>query len=183
MQESQPELVIGHFEDLGSTPNRPIEWTHITVNDVPGAATSATATTVQQHRVSGDTPNSVTSEVRSTEPHENYLSNEVAFSCLGAAGREPQYFGPSFAVYFLGVISSILRLPRRGKAGSQYSNTSYLGARRVTACYQGFPNAAMSAKLSGVYFTNIHPQYPSFQFRIWCTSTAKAIESEVPTQA
>lgn len=156
---------------------------NLTVNDVPGAATSATATTVQPHRVAEDTPNSVTSDVRSTEPHENYLSNQIAFLCLGAAGREPQYFGPSFAVYLLGVISSIVRLPRRGKAGSQYRNTSYSGARRVTACYQRFPNAAMSTKLSGVYINNIHPQYPSFLFRIWCTSTAKAIESGVPTQA
>ncbi|EEA19007.1 conserved hypothetical protein [Talaromyces marneffei ATCC 18224] len=109
---------------------------------------------------SGDTPNSDLSDVRSTEPHESdLLSNEVALLCLGAAGREPQYFGPSSAVHFSRIVGSTLRLPRRGGTGSHYSNASDSATRR-TARYLGFPDTATMAKLSEAYFSNIHPQYP-----------------------
>lgn len=164
LQEARPEVAIDHFGDLGHSqhPKQADRLdSNLTANVARGAATSATTTTVQPHRVSGNTPISVISDVRSTEPHENdLLSNEVALLCLGAAGREPQYFGPSSAVHFSRIVSSTLRLPRRGGTGSHYSNTSDSGTCRVTARYQGFPNAAMMAKLSEAYFSNIHPQYP-----------------------
>lgn len=166
LQDSRPEVAIDHFGDIGRSQHpkqadRGVLDSTVTANVAPGAATSATAAIGQPQRVSGDTPNSVISDVRSTEPHESdLLSNEVALLCLGAAGREPQYFGPSSAVHFSRIVSSTLRLPRRGGTGSHYSNTSDSATRRITARYQGFPDAAMMAKLSEAYFSNIHPQYP-----------------------
>jgi hypothetical protein len=170
LQESRPEVAIDHFAGLDRSRQRKqteegVLDSNGAANVAPGAATTATATatatTSQLQQISGGTPNSDISDVRSTEPHESdLLSNEVALLCLGAAGREPQYFGPSSAVHFSRIVSSTLRLPRRGGTGSHYSNTSDSATRRITARYQGFPDTAMMAKLSEAYFSNIHPQYP-----------------------
>jgi hypothetical protein len=167
LQEARPEVAIDHFAGLGrpQLPKQADGAVSGAANVAPGAATTATATTSQPHRVSGGTPNSDIDDVRSTEPHESdILSNEVALLCLGAAGREPQYFGPSSAVHFSRIVSSTLRLPRRGGSGgatsSHYSNASDSATRHATARYQGFPDTGMMAKLSEAYFSNIHPQYP-----------------------
>lgn len=165
LQESRPEVAIDHFAGLGLSQqarqaNRGALDSTGAANVAPGAANTATATTSQLQQASGDTPNSDLSDVRSTEPHESdLLSNEVALLCLGAAGREPQYFGPSSAVHFSRIVGSTLRLPRRGGTGSHYSNASDSATRR-TARYLGFPDTATMAKLSEAYFSNIHPQYP-----------------------
>ncbi|KUL84535.1 hypothetical protein ZTR_08742 [Talaromyces verruculosus] len=162
LQESRPEVAVDHFAGLGlSQQPKQADGSSGAANIAPGVSTTPTATNNRQQQIAGDTPNSDISDMRSTEPHESdLLSNEVALLCLGAAGREPQYFGPSSAVHFSRIVSSTLRLPRRGGTGSHYSNASDSATRRITARYQGFPDAATMAKLSEAYFSNIHPQYP-----------------------
>lgn len=148
LQETRPEVAIDHFAGL---PRQPQQADGAVLDSV-GAENAAPGTSITGHpqqpiHGSDDADES------------DLLSNEVALLCLGAAGREPQYFGPSSAVHFSRIVSSTLRLPRRGGAGgttsSHYSNTSH-----VTGRYQEFPGPGVIAKLSKAYFSNIHPQYP-----------------------
>jgi hypothetical protein len=155
LQEARPEVAIDHFAGLAHAHGD--GGALDSANAAPGAATG------QPLQAPGGTPNNDIDDVRSTDPDESdLLSNEVALLCLGAAGREPQYFGPSSAVHFSRIVGSTLRLPRRGDGGgatsSHYSNASGSATRRAT--YQEFPNPGMMAKLSEAYFSNIHPQYP-----------------------
>lgn len=103
-------------------------------------------------------------------PGADVLSDEVALLCLGAAGREPQYFGPSSALSFSRIAGSVMGLPRgnratssqpsnlNGQSGSQkqYRPDSGFGHRLV----QEFPSPEKMAQLSQAYFGNIHLQYP-----------------------
>lgn len=89
------------------------------------------------------------------------LSNEVALLCLGAAGREPQYFGPSSAVPFSRIVSTTIGLPRReGGTGSQPSVVGETEGRASAALAMEFPSPEKMARLSEAYFSSIHPQYP-----------------------
>lgn len=170
LQEVRPEVAIDHFAGLTRSQQADAGVLHpVGTSNVP-SSTTVSATTGKPQQVTGSTPNSNnhnnTDDVRSTDADESdVLSNEVALLCLSAAGREPQYFGPSSAVHFSRIISSTLRLPRRGGGGgatsSHYSNASDSVPRDTTTTrYREFPDASMMAKLSEAYFSNIHPQYP-----------------------
>lgn len=94
-------------------------------------------------------------------PDGDMLSNEVALLCLGAAGREPQYFGPSSAVHFSRVVSSAIGLSRKGEMhGSERGSVSEVWDRGRPAVSVDFPSPSKLTKLSEAYFQNIHPQYP-----------------------
>lgn len=90
------------------------------------------------------------------------LSADVALLCLGAAGREPHYFGPSSAVSFSRIVSATLNLPKKN-GSSQHSVTSGPGgasqSSRPTAPII-FPTPTLGSALSQAYFENLHPQYP-----------------------
>ncbi|OKL56596.1 hypothetical protein UA08_08175 [Talaromyces atroroseus] len=162
LQGVRPEVAVDHFAGIDrSQQSQQADGGVLDSAGAPGA--TANATTGPQQQASGNTPNNDLDDVRSTDADEgDLLSNEVALLCLSAAGREPQYFGPSSAVHFSRIVSSTLRLPRRGAgaASSHYSNTSGSATRHATARYQEFPDPGMMAKLSEAYFNNIHPQYP-----------------------
>lgn len=101
---------------------------------------------------------------------EDILSDEVALLCLGAAGREPQYFGPSSALSFSRIASSVMGLARRGGTTSSRPSgvNGQSGARQrpqsdaslKTRLAKAFPSPDKMALLSQAYFENIHVQYP-----------------------
>lgn len=103
-------------------------------------------------------------------PGADTLSDEVALLCLGAAGREPQYFGPSSALSFSRIASSVMGLPRHNRATSSQPSHSngQSGTRKQTRTdsesetrlLKAFPSIEKMALLSQAYFENIHPQYP-----------------------
>lgn len=98
----------------------------------------------------------------------NVLSNEVALLCLGAAGREPQYFGPSSAVPFARIVSSTLGLRRQdGKPSLQQNNTKDVRRSRQASQAIDFPSPSRMSTLSEAYFSNIHPQYPFLHKPTW----------------
>lgn len=95
------------------------------------------------------------------------LSSEVALLCLSAAGREPQYFGPSSAVSFSRIAGTAMGLPHHGSPGTsaQLSNLGDVtprtsSSRRAAATPRGLPGRETLAALSHAYFSSIHPQYP-----------------------
>lgn len=94
----------------------------------------------------------------SDDPGLNVLSNEVALLCLGAAGREPQYFGPSSAVPFARIVSSTLGLRhRQSRREAQQRNTMTAQEDKWSSQILDFPSQVRSTTLSEAYFSNIHP--------------------------
>jgi len=95
-----------------------------------------------------------------TPEHFDELSTEVALLCLSAAGREPHYFGPSSAVSFSKIVSTIMGLPRR--QGTSVASESPRATRQPfrDSSPRRFPSRGLARSLSQAYFTNIHPQYP-----------------------
>lgn len=135
LQNSRPEVALDHLDAIS-----------------PHAANI-------QH---GDrSPGNGVPSVDGGAPDGDMLSNEVALLCLGAAGREPQYFGPSSAVHFSRVVSSAIGLSRKGEMhGSERGSVSEVWDRGRPAMSVDFPSLSKMAKLSEAYFQNIHPQYP-----------------------
>lgn len=126
---------------------------------------------LQSQELVGGQPVEARSDARSTEPEApaaDVLSNEVALLCLSAAGREPQYFGPSSALSFSRIASSVMGLPRHGTNGSVRGQAGEVRdelrtisrTRSKTRLMSEFPSASKVALLSQAYFKNIQPQYP-----------------------
>jgi hypothetical protein len=102
-------------------------------------------------------------------PAAEALSNEVALLCLSAAGREPQYFGPSSALSFSMIASSVMGLPRQAAIRTSDRDTgggvrgdlrTMSRTRSKTRLMSEFPSASKVAQLSQAYFKSTHPQYP-----------------------
>lgn len=55
--------------------------------------------------------NEGSSPAAESTPNLDLLSSEVALLCLSAAGRDPQFFGPSSAVPFSRIASAIIGSP------------------------------------------------------------------------
>ncbi|KAH8649989.1 fungal-specific transcription factor domain-containing protein [Xylariales sp. PMI_506] len=162
LQELRPEVANDHF---GSLPTQQAEASLGSAVPAPAQLSTQQQQPPQQGLVGLGGTSTPNDDVRSTDADDtaaDLLSNEVALLCLSAAGREPQYFGPSSSVHFSRIVSSTLRLPRRGEGGasSQYSNVSETRAQRAAQLIQEFPSPSRMAKLSEAYFNNIHPQYP-----------------------
>ncbi|KAJ5273491.1 hypothetical protein N7478_008616 [Penicillium angulare] len=98
-------------------------------------------------------------------PNLDLLSNEVALLCLSAAGREPQFFGPSSAVFFSRIASASIDLPlkqsdwndspRLGDNNEYHNRSQWSPIPPVE-----LPSSTKAAMLSEAYFKSIHPQYP-----------------------
>ncbi|CAG8907070.1 unnamed protein product [Penicillium egyptiacum] len=90
------------------------------------------------------------------------LSSEVALLCLSAAGREPQFFGPSSAVFFSRIASASIDLPLHRSSWSTRpqvrDDIEYPGQSSMTSVE--LPSPAKAAMLTQAYFKSIHPQYP-----------------------
>lgn len=89
------------------------------------------------------------------------LASEVALLALGAAGREPQYFGPSSALSFARVAGAAFSLQKKhddtqlsGDVDDASFQTQQM-KRRLD-----LPSTHDARKLSGAFFKNIYPQYP-----------------------
>lgn len=125
----------------------------------------------------GATPASVPamgSGIQSNDSHEarsvnasdrgmDALSSDVALLCVSAAGREPQYFGPSSAVSFSRIAGTTMGLPHYSDGnGSQHSShgDATSSSRRTATTPKGLPNHERLTVLSHAYFSSIHPQYP-----------------------
>ncbi|KAH8896716.1 hypothetical protein GQ53DRAFT_838243 [Thozetella sp. PMI_491] len=94
-------------------------------------------------------------------PGTDVLSSEVALLCVSAAGREPQYFGPSSALSFSRIASSVMGPAQRGRVGSSQPSSHGEGAPNLRAVRaMEFPSPSRMAQLSQAYFSSIHPQYP-----------------------
>ncbi|KAJ5612563.1 hypothetical protein N7510_005757 [Penicillium lagena] len=111
---------------------------------------------------SADDTNSVAAE---STPNLDLLSNEVALLCLSAAGREPQFFGPSSAVFFSRIASASIDLPlkRSGWKDPPHigDNSEYHTRSRWSPMPPvELPSPMKAAILSQAYFKSIHPQYP-----------------------
>ena len=94
------------------------------------------------------------------DPGASVLSNEVALLCLSAAGREPQYFGPSSALSFSQIASTVMGLPRSRNAGSSQYNNEGQQQPAHSARSVEYPSPSKVELLSQAYFGNIHTQYP-----------------------
>lgn len=98
-------------------------------------------------------------------PNLDLLSNEVAMLCLNAAGREPQFFGSSSAVFFSRIASASIDLPlkRSNWSNQPHTEESPENPSRETWSPRPpveLPSPPKAAKLSQAYFKSIHPQYP-----------------------
>lgn len=89
------------------------------------------------------------------------LASEVALLALGAAGREPQYFGPSSALSFARVAGAAFSLQKRHE-DSQLSGETDAGSFQPQQMKRrlDLPLPHEARNLSGAFFNNIHPQYP-----------------------
>lgn len=155
LQEVRPEVALDHFEGTGA-------------GGFPGSSHRTSSCQLQHPGPEGSSPG------EADGGGLDVLSNEVALLCLSAAGREPQYFGPSSAVPFSRIVSTAIGLPggHRGKAVLGMTR-EYEDDTRPSLPAIEFPSRAKISELSEAYFKNIHPQYP-FLHR----PTFRALESE-----
>lgn len=115
-----------------------------------------------QRGASADDASSVAVE---STPNLDLLSNEVALLCLSAAGREPQFFGPSSAVFFSRIASASIDLPLKQ---SDWNDSPRIrdNLERHTRPFWSpmppveLPSPTKAAILSEAYFKSVHPQYP-----------------------
>lgn len=97
------------------------------------------------------------------------LPSEVALLCINAAGREPQYFGPSSAVSFSRIVGVTMGLSKKGGSSIQSVDTAMGLGKNLKANAQ-FPTPTRAKELSNAYFDNIAPQYPFLHrptFAVW----------------
>ncbi|KAM0820228.1 putative Zn(2)-C6 fungal-type domain-containing protein [Seiridium cardinale] len=112
------------------------------------------------------------------DPGLNVLSNEVALLCLSAAGREPQYFGPSSAVPFARIVSNTLGLRRHdSKPGFHENSDKEAQGGMGTSQIMEFPSPSRMRTLSDAYFRNIHPQYPFLHGPTWRSMERECLEA------
>lgn len=148
LKDTRPDVAIDHLE------TRPAEANDL-VHRSPGDASSA------------NLPPDV------VPPGADMLSSEVALLCLSATGREPQYFGPSSALSFSRIASTVMGLPKhagrgdstvRSQAGPEEprspSQAETPRTRSKSRLVAEFPSASRLKRLSQAYFQNIHSQYP-----------------------
>jgi len=98
-------------------------------------------------------------------PNLDLLSSEVALLCLSAAGRDPQFFGPSSAVSFSRIASAIIGLPLKRPGSSGLRQAGDEGDHSGRSRWSGMPPSelptpAKAAMLSQAYFKSVHLQYP-----------------------
>lgn len=89
------------------------------------------------------------------------LASEVALLALGAAGREPQYFGPSSALSFARVAGAAFSLHKKHddpQLSGEMDDVSFQTQQMKRRLDLPMPHEAR--KLSGAYFNNVYPQYP-----------------------
>lgn len=166
LREARPDVAIDHFADRdGGQPSS-------SSNIEPSFSFSQTDTVTPVMMTAAQSEPSMSLGNQRPEPQPagsvdaddpaDQLSADVALLCLGAAGREPHYFGPSSAVSFSRIVSATLNLPKKN-GSSQHSVTSGPGgasqSSRPTAPIM-FPTPTLGSALSQAYFENLHPQYP-----------------------
>ncbi|RAH42908.1 uncharacterized protein BO95DRAFT_419867 [Aspergillus brunneoviolaceus CBS 621.78] len=108
------------------------------------------------------------SAVVEPSPNLDSLSKEVALLCLSAAGREPQFFGPSSGVFFSRIASASINFPVKppglGDFPENKDNSSTFRPSRsqwtTPISAVELPSPAKAALLSQAYFNSVHPQYP-----------------------
>lgn len=102
---------------------------------------------------------SISAEFEKDSPSD--LSSEVGLLCVNAAGREPQYFGPSSSFSFSRILSSgFSRLPNQYEPSLGKINSTQLHGNPAACPPEPLPSRAIGAMLSKTYFANINPQYP-----------------------
>ncbi|KAF2008884.1 hypothetical protein BU24DRAFT_468668 [Aaosphaeria arxii CBS 175.79] len=157
LKETRPDVALDHLDSDIAVPN---------LENSPVAS-------VGNHRMQAiESENPRTGHARPDAGAQGAdgLSDEVALLCLGAAGREPQYFGPSSALSFSRIASSVMGLPRQKRATSSQpsiSNDRPSNVRQLETVersrdrlLQVFPSPHKMSLLSQAYFENIHLQYP-----------------------
>lgn len=123
---------------------------------------------------------SISAECGNDSPSD--LSSEVGLLCVNAAGREPQYFGPSSSFSFSRILSSSLsRLPNQYEPSLGKINSTQSHSNPAACPPEPLPSRAIGAMLSKTYFTNINPQYPFLHqptFARWEDELMTAVETE-----
>jgi hypothetical protein len=97
LRESRPEVATDHFGNNISIPNA--QMALLTPAGFRGRALPLIESSINPEQ---------TSSVEA--PGADLLRDEVALLCLGAAGREPQYFGPSSALSFSRIAGTVMSL-------------------------------------------------------------------------
>lgn len=166
LREARPDVAIDHFPDreggqTSSSGNVEQGFSFSQTDTITPAMVSGPQAEPGMSNANQRTEGQAAASVDADDPADQ-LSADVALLCLGAAGREPHYFGPSSAVSFSRIVSAALNLPRKN-GSSQHSVTSGPGGAsqpsRPTAPIM-FPTPTLGAALSQAYFDNLHPQYP-----------------------